>query len=183
MSRWVAKSAGLLLAGWLGVLIGAVPVVMIGNGVRADPLTAGAGPFSKLPGRWVGEGRLGFKDGKVEAVTCRATYFTSDSEDALKQTIRCASPSGKIEVKSALSEQNGVLSGRWTEEIYNLSGDLTGEITPLGLKVVVKGQDLDANMDLIVKGNQQVVEIQFHNTSLIGITLILKRSDSAGGES
>jgi hypothetical protein len=48
--------------------------------------------------------------------------------------------------------------------------------------VTVKGADLDANMDVIVKDNRQIVEIQFHNTSLIGLTLVLTRS-VAGGES
>ena len=51
-----------------------------------------------MPGRWVGEGRLGFKDGKIEAVKCRATYFLADNADELKQNIRCATTAGKIEV-------------------------------------------------------------------------------------
>ncbi len=139
--------------------------------------------FQVLPGRWTGEGRLGFKDGKIETVTCRATYFQGDETRSLKQNIRCASPSGKIEVRSTLSENNGVLAGQWTEEIYNLAGELSGEVTPAGLKVAVKGEGLDANMDLIVRGHRQVVEIQFHNTTLIGLTLILSRTDQAGGPS
>src|SRR5215471_6625286 len=32
-------------------------------------------PFKDLPGRWVGDGKIGLKDGKVETVKCRATYF------------------------------------------------------------------------------------------------------------
>jgi hypothetical protein len=55
-------------------------------------------------------------------------------------------------------------------------------VTERGLVVTVKGDDLNANMDVIVKDNRQIVEIQFHNTSLIGITLVLTRA-SAGGES
>jgi hypothetical protein len=138
--------------------------------------------LANLPGRWTGEGRLGFKDGKMETVTCRATYFAADDAPGLKQTIRCASPSGKIELKSRLEESEGVLKGEWSEEMYNLTGELTGKVTERGLVVSVKGADLDANMDVIVKGNRQIVEIQFHNTSLIGLTLILTRS-TAGGES
>src|SRR5687767_9679916 len=34
-------------------------------------------PFKELPGRWVGEGRLGLKEGKTEKVQCRATYFVN----------------------------------------------------------------------------------------------------------
>jgi hypothetical protein len=35
---------------------------------------------------------------------------------------------------------------------------------------------------VIVKENRQIVEIQFHDTSLVGLTLVLSRS-TAGGES
>lgn len=141
-----------------------------------------SGALAGLPGLWTGQGRLGFKDGKAETVTCRATYFAATDAPGLKQTIRCASPSGKIELKSRLEEKEGALSGEWSEEMYNLKGALQGNVTERGLKVTVKGDDLNANMDVIVKDDRQIVEIQFHNTSLIGITLVLTRS-SAGGES
>ena len=138
--------------------------------------------LAQLPGLWTGQGRLGFKDGKVENVTCRATYFTPADAPGLKQTIRCASPSGKIELKARLDEKDGMLSGEWSEEVYNLKGVLQGKVTERGLVVTVKGDELNANMDVIVKDNRQIVEIQFHNTSLVGITLVLTRN-SAGGES
>ena len=141
-----------------------------------------SGALAGLPGLWTGQGRLGFKDGKAETVTCRATYFAATDGAGLRQTIRCASPSGKIELKSRLEEKDGALSGEWSEEMYNLKGALQGKVTERGLVVTVKGDDLNANMDVIVKDNRQIVEIQFHNTALIGITLVLARS-SAGGES
>lgn len=155
----------------------------IGPGLSAEA-TAAPLPDSLagLPGRWTGAGRLGFKDGKTESVTCRATYFAQTEAPGLKQTIRCASASGKIELKSHLEDKDGVLSGEWSEEIYNLKGELHGKTTERGLMVTVKGDNLDANMDVIVKDNRQIVEIQFHNTSLIGLTLVLTRS-VAGGES
>jgi hypothetical protein len=155
-----------------------------GSPVQADEVKPAAltGSLAGLPGLWTGQGRLGFKDGKAETVTCRATYFAATDAPGLKQTIRCASPSGKIELKSRLEEKDGALSGEWSEEMYNLKGALQGKVTERGLVVTVKGDDLNANMDVIVKDDRQIVEIQFHNTSLIGITLVLKRA-SAGGES
>jgi hypothetical protein len=170
------------------VLLSIILMATIGGTAFAPALAAEATPatlsgaMASLPGRWTGQGRLGFKDGKAETVTCRATYFAATDGPSLKQTIRCASPSGKIELKSQLVEKDGVLTGEWSEEIYNLKGELQGKTTEHGLLVKVKGPDLDANMDVIVKDNRQIVEIQFHNTSLIGLTLVLTRS-SAGGES
>ncbi|MDX2308166.1 MAG: hypothetical protein NW216_08010 [Hyphomicrobium sp.] len=164
-------------------------------GVMPLPVTTGYVPpaaaeeaslgstFTALPGRWTGQGRLGYKDGKMETVTCRATYFRGETASNLRQTIRCATASGKIELKSEITEHEGKLSGSWVEQMFELAGELSGEITPKGLRVTVKGENLDANMDIIVRENKQVVEIQFHNTSLVGMTLILDRSSSAGGES
>jgi len=133
-------------------------------------------PFKELPGRWVGEGRIGLKEGKTEKVQCRATYFVNPAGNELKQNIRCASASGKIEVKSLVTaSKDGKLSGTWNELMYNLGGEMTGEVTERGLRIVVRAGDLTANMDVIVMNDRQIVEIQFFNSALRGLTLILKK--------
>jgi hypothetical protein len=141
----------------------------------ADATPPPASPFKDLPGRWVGEGRLGLKDGKVETVKCRATYFLSADERELKQNIRCASASGKIEVQSAVTHKDGKLSGKWNELIYNLGGDLDGAVTPRGFRISVRGSGLTANMDVMVLNAKQVVEIQFFESTLLGLSLLLQK--------
>ncbi len=141
----------------------------------APSIAADESPFKNLPGRWVGDGRLGLKDGKIEQVKCRATYFLSNAADELKQNIRCASASGKIEVKSVVVHKSGRLSGTWNELIYNLGGNLAGEVTPNGFRIKVHGSDLTANMEVIVRDGRQIVEIQFFNSTLIGLTLVLQQ--------
>jgi len=59
--------------------------------------------------------------------------------------------------------------------VRNLSGDLSGTVTPRGFKVNVRGADLTANMDIILVNAKQVIEIQFINSSLLGLTLVLER--------
>jgi hypothetical protein len=132
-------------------------------------------PFAELPGRWVGEGRIGMTEGKMESVKCRATYFVNGTGNELKQNIRCASAGGKVEVKSNVIAKDGKLSGTWNELVYNLGGDMTGEVTERGFRITVRGGDLTANMDVIVMNDRQIVEIQFFNSSLRGLTLILKK--------
>ncbi len=141
----------------------------------AQSLSADVSPFKELPGRWVGEGRIGLKDGKTEQVKCRATYFLSDDDGELKQNIRCASASGKIEVKSIVAHHAGRLSGTWNELIYNLGGELGGEVTPRGFRISVRGSGLTANMEVIVREGRQIVEIQFFDSALRGLTLILQK--------
>jgi hypothetical protein len=132
-------------------------------------------PFKDVLGRWIGEGRLGFRGGNNEVVKCRVTYAAPDSPDRLQQSIRCAAASGSIEVKSLIVYQDGALKGTWSEQLHNMNGEVTGTVNPNGFRVFVRGPDLSANMDIIVKETRQVIEIQFQGSSLIGLTLALTK--------
>ena len=136
-------------------------------------------PFDKLAGRWVGEGRFGVRDGATEAVKCRVTYILSgDSHQDLKQTIRCASAGGNVEVQSQVTHKDGNISGTWKELVRDMSGDVTGTVTPKGFRVAVRGSSLSANMDIVMAGARQVIEIQFIDSNLIGLTLVLNKADA-----
>jgi hypothetical protein len=143
--------------------------------LAAPAAAVGVSPLEGLAGRWVGEGRLGAKGNSTEQVKCRVNYVYTKESDELKQSIRCASAGGNVEVQSSVSHADGKLTGTWQELVRNWSGDLTGVVTPRGFKVQVRGESLAANMDIIVIGKRQVVEIQFIDSSLIGLTLVLER--------
>jgi hypothetical protein len=160
--QWARLAACALAA---GVVMSCSPVLL-----AAEP-----SPFEHFPGRWVGDGKLGFSDGKSESVKCRVTYFTSEGGNELKQTIRCASASGNVEVQSAITYAAGALTGTWSELVHNMHGDLSGQTTSKGFRVAVKGADLSANMDVIVKEARQIIEIQFYNSALLGLTLVLTK--------
>jgi hypothetical protein len=134
-----------------------------------------ASPFDKLAGRWVGEGRLGVRGSPSETVKCRVTYFVEGGGHRLRQRIRCATQSGAIEVASTVTHSGGKLTGTWKELTRDWSGEVSGTIHPRGFKVAVKGQNLTANMDIVVRGERQIVEIQFVGSSLIGLTLVLTK--------
>jgi hypothetical protein len=138
-------------------------------------LAQDASPFVKLSGRWLGEGRFGTKDGKTENVKCRVTYVVSDQGQQVRQTIRCATEGTSVEVQSFVSHASGTLKGTWKELSRDMSGELSGSVTPTGFKVAIKGSELNANMDIIVKDNKQIIEIQFISSSLVGLTLILTK--------
>ncbi|HVX35892.1 MAG TPA: hypothetical protein VHC71_06710 [Hyphomicrobium sp.] len=165
------------LGSWVAsrILVAALCFCAVGFTSRsADAITTS--PFDALVGRWTGDGVLGFKESKPERVKCRATYLLDPaSPNELKQTIRCATSSGAIEIISNVNEAAGKLTGHWKETIHNFEGDLTGEVTPNGFRIVVKGADITANMDIVVRGNLQAVEIQFVNSSLIGLSMAMKK--------
>jgi hypothetical protein len=135
--------------------------------------SAGGSPFTKLAGRWLGEGRLGYSGGKTETVKCTVTYVVSESQ--ARQTIRCATEGDTVEVQSLVTHASGSIKGAWRELSRNWNGELSGNVTENGFKVAIRGSELNANMDIIVKDNRQVIEIQFINSSLIGLTLVLNK--------
>jgi hypothetical protein len=132
-------------------------------------------PFEPLVGRWVGEGRLGVRGNATEQVKCRVTYLRLAPGDRLKQTIRCASAGGNVEVRSLVSHAGGALTGSWQELVRNMSGSLSGAVTPRGFRIAVRGESLNANMNIILANSKQVIEIQFIDSSLIGLTLVLEK--------
>ncbi|HEU4380436.1 MAG TPA: hypothetical protein VFR73_17830 [Hyphomicrobiaceae bacterium] len=135
-------------------------------------------PFDKLAGRWVGEGRFGIRDGSTEAVKCRVTYIITGDGNDLKQSIRCASAGGNVEIHSAVAHKAGTIAGTWKELVRDMSGEVTGTVTSRGFRVAVRGESLNANMDIVLVNSKQVIEIQFIDSSLIGLTLILDKADA-----
>ena len=132
-----------------------------------------ASPFAKVAGRWLGEGRLGYTGDKIETVKCRVTYIVSEPQ--VRQTIRCATEGDTVEVQSIVTHASESISGTWRELSRNWSGDLSGSVTVNGFRVAIRGAELNANMEIIVKDNRQIIEIQFINSSLIGLTLVLNK--------
>ncbi|MDX2203204.1 MAG: hypothetical protein NW223_10680 [Hyphomicrobiaceae bacterium] len=131
------------------------------------------GPFERFAGRWVGEGRLGIRDGATEQVRCRVTYSPTGNGQLLHQSIRCASPSGSIEVQTDVKHQDGRLTGKWKELTRDWGGEVSGKVTDKGLRVRVTGDAFKANMSIDLRGDKQVIDIQFIDSALIGLTLAL----------
>ena len=83
--------------------------------------------------------------------------------------------SGIPRTLSTIAETAGALSGTWTETVYDMKGEISGRRTDQGFRVEVKSDRLAANMDLLLIDDTQLVEIQFHDSTLLGLTLKLKK--------
>lgn len=175
MQSQIAQSRGCAAAGLAAAAVFACCALVAPTSALSAPESAQ--PFQALLGWWIGQGRLGFKNGQGEIVTCRATYRDGGNDHSVRQSVRCASPSGNVELLSNIQSDGQELSGTWTERKYNLSGTVSGAITPAGFKVQVRGENLSANMDVLVRDQKHVVEIQFHNSTLIGLTMVFERGN------
>ena len=131
--------------------------------------------FEPYLGRWVGDGRLGMRGGETEQVKCRVTYIRGATLASVKQSIRCASAAGSIEVQSEVTESEGILTGTWKEHLHDLSGDVTGTASERGLRLRIRSQNFSANMSIALREERQVIEIHFIEGTLIGLTLSLTR--------
>lgn len=131
--------------------------------------------LTRLSGWWSGTGLLGFRSGQRENIRCRATYRADGAPGVFNQSIRCATASGNVEIKARLVADGEGLSGTWRETKYDLSGALSGHADDAGFRVKVSGSDINASMTVGNRDNRQIVEIQFFDSELIGLSMILAR--------
>jgi len=132
--------------------------------------------FDRLKGWWIGTGRLGFTNGKTEEVKCRATYDVRKTENQdIRQVVRCASPSGNVEVESFIEQNGEALTGTWIEKRYELAGELNGSVLPDGFRVMVNGKRLTAEMTITLRKDKHIVEIQFMDGRLLGLSMVFAR--------
>ncbi|MFV0367797.1 MAG: hypothetical protein ACK5KM_05005 [Hyphomicrobiaceae bacterium] len=134
--------------------------------------------LSSFSGWWSGTGYLGFQGGERETVQCRATYREDKEAGSFAQSVRCATASGTVDIESTIIPDGDGLRGTWREKKYNVAGDFTGQFVPRGFRVVVQSEDISANMTVLLNKGRQVIEVQFFNSKLIGMTLILQRGSS-----
>jgi hypothetical protein len=141
----------------------------------AERAAAADADFKTYAGRWVGSGTIKLAGGTSESLKCRATYFVVSGGSGLEQNIRCASASYKLEVRSAMQQSGGAISGSWQETQYNTSGSLSGKATASGLKLSVSSDKFSASMSVTLNGSSQTVSIVPKGIDISSVTIGLKK--------
>ena len=162
-------------------LIGFALCVCLSIAVAPVAAVSQAGDVVQLKqfhGWWIGRGRLGYKSGQIEKVKCRATYRRAKAADSMKQSFRCATASGAVDISSQIRLVGEKLVGSWKERKYEVEGQLEGKAVPGGFRVKVSGPDVNANMTVILRGNRQAFELQFFSGSLLGLSVVMQRGSS-----
>jgi hypothetical protein len=137
----------------------AITGIVLLHAMFASPALAQSAPFAGLSGAWSGSGTILLADGSKERLRCRATYRVSGGENALQQSLRCASDSYKIELSSDVTSEGGRLSGSWSETSRGISGSLQGRAGGGRIAATVDAPGFSANLTLITTGNRQSVSI------------------------
>lgn len=123
------------------------------------PLAVSAAPINDLAGRWSGWGSITMASGASEQVKCIATYFVEGGGAQVRQNLRCASSSYKIDATAKLNHANGQLSGEWEEKTYSAVGSVAGKFTDKGFNLSIKGASFTASMAVSTTNCKQSISI------------------------
>jgi len=120
---------------------------------------AQAAPIDDLAGRWSGWGSVTLANGSSEQVKCVATYFVEGGGTSVKQNLRCASTSYKIDASASLKNANGQLTGEWEEKTYAAIGSIAGRMTGSGFNLSIQGPAFSAAMAVTTTNCKQTIGI------------------------
>ena len=154
-------------------------VLLLGTGSSLQGgAVAATSPFAGLAGSWSGDGTIKLSSGDSERIRCRVTYTVESSGNKVRQDLRCASDSYKLEVKSEISynADAGSVSGTWSEKNYGVGGFLSGSLRGGDIRARVQGQNFTATVDLTTKGSEQSVTIRPQQTDVDEVAVRLRKS-------
>ena len=135
----------------------------------------GADPFGGLSGSWAGPGTITLSSGAKERLRCRATYGVEDSVKSLQISLRCASDSYKFELQSAVTHNDGTISGTWTEATRNAGGTLSGTAGGGKIQANATGPTFSANLAFTTRAGQQTVSIQSPGSEISAVAITLTK--------
>ena len=134
---------------------------------------AAAGAFDTLLGSWQGAGQIRLSDGRSERLKCNAYYTGGGSQ--LRMAIRCQSETSNVEIRSALSQSGGRISGTWEERTFNAQGNASGQAANGRMTLAISG-GVTGSMLVSYSASRQSVSISTQNIALKSVSIDLTRS-------
>jgi len=132
--------------------------------------------LEKLNGSWSGSGRATFEGGKSERLTCRAYYRGSGGVSDHSFSIRCASASGKVELRASLSTSGSSVTGKWEERQFKATGALSGRVSSNTVRLTISGA-VSGGISVDLKGqNRHSVSLRSTGSTLQNVEIGLRRS-------
>ncbi|MGC2224351.1 MAG: hypothetical protein WA624_19375 [Methylocella sp.] len=99
-------------------------------------------------------------NGATERIRCKASYAVNAAGKALQQSLRCASDSYKLEIRSNVISEGGSLSGSWAEATRGVSGNISGRASDAEISANVAGAGFSARLDVRTHGGKQSVTLK-----------------------
>lgn len=134
---------------------------------------AGGTPFDTLIGSWRGSGQVELDQGRKERLKCNAYYTGGGSQ--LRMAILCQSESSNVQIRSALSESGGRITGTWEERTFNAEGNASGQVTDGKISLAIAG-GVTGTMIVTYTSSRQSVAISTQGVALKSVNIDLTRS-------
>jgi hypothetical protein len=151
-----------------GTILGSVLLAASGSAHAASA-------FAGLGGSWSGSGHIRLEGNQREAIRCNAHYASRGGGTALGLSLRCASPSGRVELRASLTASGRRVSGFWEERSYGLSGRVTGSASGNSLRVSFSG-DISGAMVVTTSGSSQSISVRTDTSALKAVNVSLRRN-------
>jgi hypothetical protein len=135
-----------------------------------------ASAFTGLGGSWSGTGHIKLENGQREAIRCSANYVTRSGGNAMGLSLRCASASGRVELRASLEARGTRVTGTWEERSYGVSGDISGVANGGNLRLTFGGS-LSGAMLVTTNGNSQSISVRTDTSALQGVNVSLRRNN------
>lgn len=120
---------------------------------------ASSAPFSNLPGKWSGTGKIRVKGQDTERLRCRANYQPRGSSGTtIAIRLACDSDSYKFELVGDFNADSGnAISGRWTENTRNVGGTAIGKVAGDRFDLHIESSAFAANLRMVTRSDRQSV--------------------------
>jgi hypothetical protein len=115
------------------------PTATLAVGLAISGAAQAASPFTALGGTWSGSGQIRLEQGRSEAIRCMANYVPRSGGTSMGLSLRCASPSNRIELRASLSLSGSRVSGSWEERNFNVAGSVSGQASDGTLRLSFSG--------------------------------------------
>jgi len=130
-------------------------------------------PFDSLIGSWRGSGQIELDQGRKERLKCNAYYTGGGSQ--LRMAILCQSESSNVQIRSALSESGGRITGTWEERTFNAEGNASGQVSSGKISLAIAG-GVTGTMTVTYTSSRQSVAISTQGVALKSVSIDLTRS-------
>jgi hypothetical protein len=133
-----------------------------------------ATPFTGLGGTWSGSGKVRLENGRSERIRCNANYVPRSGGSRLGFSLRCASPSNRIELRARLTSSGSRVFGSWEERSFNVAGSVSGRASAGSLRLRFSGS-LEGSMVVTTSGGSQSISVRTEASALRGVSVSLRR--------
>jgi hypothetical protein len=157
------------------------PLLALAGLTTAAVLLASAGhaqrqsPFAAMAGSWAGPGTISLSSGAKERIRCRAQYRVAENGSDLQLELRCASDTYRFELQSAVSHNDGAISGTWSEITRGAIGTISGTSNGNQINLRASSPVFSALLAVNTRSNQQSISIQSPGSEISAVSINLSR--------